>query len=173
MRILRAMATLLLALGSKRVNVPVVPTSIGLESLEKDGFSRVLSPLSGRALQPDLPPAALRRHLARSRRGAARLRDPQFLVAPGGARRRLCLRLGRSPLLREEPPRDLHPPAPQLRRRLGDVEGHADRPDPVLTWTRLTSAPSPGSRSSPWWPPGRCCACARTSASPSSTRSRS
>src|SRR6185312_9665816 len=160
---IRSAITKLLVLGQKRVNVPVVPTSTGLKS-KKNGLFRVLSPLPRRALEPDLAATALRRHLARARRGAARLGHAQLLVAPGRPRRGLRVRLGGALLFREEPTCDLHPPAAQLRRRLGDVEGHAYRPDPLLTWTRSTSAPSPGSRSSPSWPPGRCCGCGRTSA---------
>src|SRR4051812_2765071 len=112
MRILRAMGHILLALGWKRVNVPVVRTSTGLKCPEKwvfpsskNGFCRVLSPLPRRALEPDLPAAALRRHLARACRDAARLLHPRFLVAPGGPRHGLRVRLGGALLFREEPPR--------------------------------------------------------------------
>ena len=95
------------------------------------------------ALEPDLPAAALRRHFARPARAAACAVDAEFLVAARRLRGGLCLRLGRAFLLREEPPRHLHPPALQLHGRLGDVEGHHHWKDQALTFGALLSSELP------------------------------
>ena len=90
-----------------------------------------------------------------------------------GPRRRLRVRLGRALLLREEPPGDLHPPALQLHRRLGDVEGHAHGEDPLLKHAQpvaLGLAPRLARADRARALPACCCTRGRTSAAPTSTR---
>src|SRR5260221_724731 len=48
------------------------------------------------------------------------------MVAAGGVAERLCVCLGRTFLFRKEPACDFQISALELRRRLGDVEGHPD-----------------------------------------------
>src|SRR5688572_8823696 len=64
----------------------------------------LLSVLSFRAQQSDLSPAALRRHRAGARRPGRGRVERRSAVAAGGAARRLRLRVGRSLLLRAQPP---------------------------------------------------------------------
>src|SRR5947207_13902848 len=103
-----------------------------VESTHVSEFWRLLSLLSIAARQPHLPATAFRRHDPGPRGNPSQPVDAQLRVASRGPRRRVCVRLGRALLLREDPARDVHLPLVQLPWRLGDVARYADGTDQAL-----------------------------------------